>query len=89
MDAAGKPTSRRVYARNLVPILKESPSIQLYKDGTSVYAKYPGTDTFYRAVVKSFKRPDYSLNFEEDDQGLQTVEGRFVFENKDNKARNT
>ncbi len=52
-----------------------------------MYAKYPNTDTFYKATVKSFKKPDYSLNFEEDDQGLQTVEARFVFENKDNKPK--
>lgn len=70
-------------AKNLLPIPKESPGIQLFKDHTGVYAKYPNTDTFYKATVKSFKKPDYSLNFEEDDQGLQTVEARFVFENKD------
>jgi SAGA-associated factor 29 len=87
VDSSGKPTSRRVIARNLLPIPKENPNVQLFKDNTSVYAKYPNTDTFYKATVKEFKKPDYKLNFDEDDQGLQTVEGRFVFENKDNKPR--
>jgi hypothetical protein len=83
--SSGKPTSRRVLAKNLLPIPKDNPSFQLFKDGTSVYAKYPYTDTFYKATVQSFKKPNYSLSFDDDDQGLQTVEGRFVFENKDTK----
>ncbi|ETI19633.1 hypothetical protein G647_09467 [Cladophialophora carrionii CBS 160.54] len=83
--SSGKPTSRRVLAKNLLPIPKDNPTFQYFKDGTSVYAKYPYTDTFYKATVQSFKKPNYSLSFDDDDQGLQTVEGRFVFENKDNK----
>jgi SAGA-associated factor 29 len=89
VDASGKHATRRVLARHLLPIPRENSMTQFFKDGMSVYAKYPQTDTFYKATVKSFKKLErsstYLLAFDDDDQPLQTVDARFVFEIKDNK----
>jgi hypothetical protein len=82
-DPGAKPTYKRVSARSLIPIPRDNPPVQVHKDGSHVHAQYPGTDTFYRAVVKSYqrdtKKEHYRLNFEDDDQPAQEVEARFVF----------
>ncbi|OAG38137.1 hypothetical protein AYO21_07597 [Fonsecaea monophora] len=65
-DASGKQTVRKATARDLVPIPQVAPSTQQFSVGVTVYAKYPDTDTFYRAKVKSFQKPNYSLKFDED-----------------------
>jgi hypothetical protein len=46
-----------------------------------VYAKYPDTDTFYRAKVRSFQKTMYSLKFDEDDKEM-LVDARFVLDTR-------
>ncbi|KIX97284.1 uncharacterized protein Z520_06736 [Fonsecaea multimorphosa CBS 102226] len=76
-DPSGRQTVRKATARDLVPISQTAPSNQQFSVGTTVYAKYPDTDTFYRARVKSFQKPNYSLKFDEDVQEM-LVDARFV-----------
>ncbi|KIW94870.1 uncharacterized protein Z519_04848 [Cladophialophora bantiana CBS 173.52] len=76
-DPTGKQTVRKATFRDLALIPQTAPSTQQFSVGTTVYAKYPDTDTFYRAKVKSFQKPNYSLKFDEDVQEM-LVDARFV-----------
>lgn len=78
-DASGKQTVRKATARDLVPIPQTSPTVAQFPTGATVYAKYPDTDTFYRAKVKSFQKTMYSLKFDEDDKEM-LVDVRFVLD---------
>ncbi|KAL6248059.1 hypothetical protein RBB50_005407 [Rhinocladiella similis] len=70
---------RKATARDLVPIPQTTPTSAQFSTGANVYAKYPDTDTFYRAKVKSFQKTMYSLKFDEDDKEM-LVDVRFVLD---------
>lgn len=72
---------RKATARDLVPILQTTTNVPQFPTGANVYAKYPDTDTFYRAKVKSFQKTMYSLKFDEDDREM-LVEIRFVLDTR-------
>ncbi|KIV83323.1 hypothetical protein PV11_05357 [Exophiala sideris] len=78
-DASGKQTVRKATARDLVPIPQTNATTAQFPTGATVYAKYPDTDTFYRAKVKSFQKTMYSLKFDEDDKEM-LVDVRFVLD---------
>ncbi|KAK7896944.1 hypothetical protein LTR67_004832 [Exophiala xenobiotica] len=78
-DASGKQTVRKTTARDLVPIPQTNAISTQFPTGANVYAKYPDTDTFYRAKVKSFQKAMYSLKFDEDDKEM-LVDVRFVLD---------
>ncbi|KAI1625948.1 SAGA-associated factor 29 [Exophiala viscosa] len=78
-DASGKQTVRKATARDLVPIPQTNVATAQFPIGATVYAKYPDTDTFYRARVKSFQKTIYSLKFDEDDKEM-LVDVRFVLD---------
>ncbi|EXJ90848.1 hypothetical protein A1O1_03953 [Capronia coronata CBS 617.96] len=80
-DASGKLTVRKATARDLVPIPQTVANIPQFPTGANVYAKYPDTDTFYRAKVKSFQKGMYSLKFDEDDKEM-LVDVRFVLDSR-------
>ncbi|KIW58536.1 hypothetical protein PV05_03046 [Exophiala xenobiotica] len=78
-DPSGKQTVRKTTARDLVPIPQTNATSFQFPTGANVYAKYPDTDTFYRAKVKSFQKTMYSLKFDEDDKEM-LVDVRFVLD---------
>jgi hypothetical protein len=80
-DPSGKQTVRKATARDLVPIPQANVAGPQFPTGSDVYAKYPDTDTFYRAKVKSFQKTMYSLKFDEDDKEM-LVDVRFVLSSK-------
>jgi len=80
-DSSGKQTVRKATARDLVPIPQTSINVQQFPTGGTVYAKYPDTDTFYRAKVRSFQKTMYSLKFDEDDKEM-LVDARFVLDTR-------
>ncbi|KAL2435192.1 hypothetical protein ABEF95_014376 [Exophiala dermatitidis] len=80
-DASGKQTVRKATAKDLVPIPQTATNIPQFPTGANVYAKYPDTDTFYRAKVKSFQKGMYSLKFDEDDKEM-LVDVRFVLDSR-------
>lgn len=80
-DPSGKQTVRKATARDLVPIPQSNTGGPQFLTGGNVYAKYPDTDTFYRARVKSFQKTVYSLKFDEDDKEM-LVDARFVLDSR-------
>ncbi|KEF55291.1 uncharacterized protein A1O9_08945 [Exophiala aquamarina CBS 119918] len=80
-DPSGKQTVRKATARDLVPIPQANTGGPQFPTGGNVYAKYPDTDTFYRARVKSFQKTVYSLKFDEDDKEM-LVDARFVLDSR-------
>lgn len=88
-DQSGKRSVHRATARDLYPIPQAS---AVYSDsraptfpqGAIVYAKYPETDTFYKAkVVRGLKGGEYTLRFEgEEDDTEKGVERRFVLDTR-------
>jgi len=80
-DPSGKQTVRKATARDLVPIPQTIVNVPQFLTGANVYAKYPDTDTFYRAKVKSFQKGMYSLKFDEDDKEM-LVDVRFVLDSR-------
>lgn len=80
-DPSGKQTVRKATARDLVPIPQVNTGGPQFPTGGNVYAKYPDTDTFYRARVKSFQKTVYSLKFDEDDKEM-LVDARFVLDSR-------
>lgn len=80
-DPSGKQTVRKATARDLVPISQTNTNTTQFPTGANVYAKYPDTDTFYRAKVKSFQKTVYSLKFDEDDKEM-LVDVRFVLDSR-------
>lgn len=80
-DLSGKQTVRKATARDLVPISQVNPGVAQFPNGGNVFAKYPDTDTFYRAKVKNFQKNMYSLKFDEDDKEM-LVDARFVLDSR-------
>lgn len=87
--ASGKQSVHKAVARDLYPIppagRNESDKAGVvFQPGTTVYARYPDTDTFYRAkVVRGLKGGDYTLRFEgEEDDTEKGVERRFVLDTR-------
>ncbi|KIW14071.1 hypothetical protein PV08_06852 [Exophiala spinifera] len=78
-DPSGKQVVRKATARDLVPIPQPAQTTAQFPTGANVYAKYPDTDTFYRAKVKSFQKTTYSLKFDEDDKEM-LVDAGFVLD---------
>ena len=64
-----------------MPIPQTSTNVPQFATGANVYAKYPDTDTFYRAKVKSFQKTMYSLKFDEDDKEM-LVSVQFVLDTR-------
>jgi len=81
-DPTSKQTVRKATARDLVPLpAQASAAGPPFPNGANVYAKYPETDTFYRAKVKGFQKGMYSLKFDEDDKEM-AVDTRFVLDSR-------
>lgn len=88
-DASGKQSVHKATAKDLYPIppagKNESDKSGItFLPNTTVYARYPDTDTFYRAkVVRGLKGGDYTLRFEgEEDDTEKGVERRFVLDTR-------
>ena len=91
-DPSGKISVHRATAKDLFPIppatgkgaLESDAKGMLFQPGTTVYARYPDTDTFYRAkVVRGLKGGEYTLRFEgEEDDTEKAVERRFVLDTR-------
>lgn len=88
-DATGKQSVHKATAKDLYPIPpagrnESDKSGIVFPPGTTVYARYPDTDTFYRAkVVRGLKGGDYTLRFEgEEDDTEKGVERRFVLDTR-------
>lgn len=82
-DASGKQNLHRAHAKDLIPIPSAATSLPTFPIGANVYARYPDTDTFYRAKVRAIQKGEYTLRFEgEEDDKEQPVEKRFVLDTK-------
>lgn len=91
-DPSGKQSVHRATAKDLYPIppatgkgsLDGDGKGAVFQPGTTVYARYPDTDTFYRAkVVRGLKGGEYTLRFEgEEDDTEKGVERRFVLDTR-------
>ena len=91
-DPSGKISVHKATAKDLYPIPPASGKGAMESDakgvafqaGTTVYARYPDTDTFYRAkVVRGLKGGEYTLRFEgEEDDTEKGVERRFVLDTR-------
>ena len=88
-DNHGKQHVHRATARDLYPIpstssLGSDTKGITFQPGAIVYAKYPETDTFYKAkVVRGLKSGEYTLRFEgEEDDTEKAVERRFVLDTR-------
>lgn len=88
-DQSGKRSVHRATARDLYPIppagaVNNDSRALNFQPGTIVYAKYPETDTFYKAkVVRGLKGGEYTLRFEgEEDDTEKGVERRFVIDTR-------
>lgn len=86
-DSSGKQSVHRATAKDLYPIpssssLGNDTKGTVFQVGQTVFARYPDTDTFYRAkVVRSLKGGEYTLRFEgEEDDTEKGVERRFVLD---------
>lgn len=67
----------------LIPIPVEGSSLPTFPVGKQVLARYPDTTTFYKAEVMAFKKGDYRLRFEgEEDDKEMDVDRRFVLDDK-------
>lgn len=74
---------RKATGRELVPILATAATLPIFPTGSKVYAKYPETDTFYNAEVRTFTKGMYTLMFEgEDDNKEQAVDKRYVLDSR-------
>lgn len=74
---------RKAFAKELVPIPASGAGLQVFSNGSRVYAKYPDTDTFYNAEVRSFQKGLYTLRFEgEEDDKVMAVDKRFVLDTR-------
>lgn len=82
-DSLGKATIHKATAKDLIPIPAAGTSLPTFSTGSLVYARYPDTDTFYRAKVRGFQKGEYTLRFEgEEDDKEQPVEKRFVLDSR-------
>ncbi|KAJ9655273.1 hypothetical protein H2198_005802 [Neophaeococcomyces mojaviensis] len=88
-DPSGKQNVHKATAKDLYPIPPPSKGNDdtkgvVFEKGATVYARYPDTDTFYRAkVVRGLKGGEYTLRFEgEEDDKEQGVERRFVLDTR-------
>ena len=88
-DPSGKQSVHRATAKDLYPIPSQSQLSGdtkgvMFQPGATVYARYPDTDTFYRAkVVRGLKGGEYTLRFEgEEDDTEKGVERRFVLDTR-------
>lgn len=86
-DGDGKQNVHKATARDLFPIPPEGSMGRddkgvRFEPGATVFARYPDTDTFYKAkVVRGLKGGSYTLRFEgEEDNVEQGVERRFVID---------
>lgn len=82
-DPNGRQSVHKAQARDLIPIPPAGSVLPTFPVGANVYARYPDTDTFYRAKVRNFQKGEYTLRFEgEEDDKEQPVEKRFVLDTK-------
>lgn len=82
-DPTGKQNVHRAQAKDLIPIPPAGTPLPTFPVGANVYARYPDTDTFYRAKVRGIQKGEYTLRFEgEEDDKEQPVEKRFVLDTK-------
>ena len=83
-DNSGKQNIHKATARDLIPIPQSGTSLPVFPTGATVFARYPETDTFYKAKVRSFQKGKYTLKFddEEDNNREMEVEKRFVLDSK-------
>jgi len=91
-EPSGKISVHKATAKDLYPIppatgegaFKSDGKGVDFQPGTTVYARYPDTDTFYRAkVVRGLKGGEYTLRFEgEEDDTEKGVERRFVLDTR-------
>ena len=83
-DPAGKQNVHKATARDLIPIPQVGTQLPIFPNGTTVFARYPETDTFYKAKVRSFQKGRYTLKFEgEEEEGKEMeVDKRFVLDSK-------
>lgn len=88
-DGDGKQNVHKATARDLYPIPPEGSMGRddkgvRFESGVTVFARYPDTDTFYKAkVVRGLKAGYYTLRFEgEEDNVEQAVERRFVIDTR-------
>ena len=83
-DGSGKQNVHKATARDLIPIPQVGASLPVFTTGATVFARYPETDTFYKAKVRSFSKGKYTLKFEgeEEDNKEMEVDKRFVLDSK-------
>lgn len=91
-EPSGKISVHKATAKDLYPIppatgdgsFKSDEKGVFFQPGITVYARYPDTDTFYRAkVVRGLKGGEYTLRFEgEEDDTEKGVERRFVLDTR-------
>lgn len=91
-DPSGKISVHKATAKDLYPIppasgkgaMESDAKGVVFQSGITVYARYPDTDTFYRAkVVRGLKGGEYTLRFEgEEDDTEKGVERRFVLDTR-------
>lgn len=83
-DSSGKQNVHKATARDLIPIPQVGAQLPIFPNGTTVFARYPETDTFYKAKVRSFQKGRYTLKFEgeEEDNKEMEVDKRFVLDSK-------
>lgn len=82
-DPSGKINVHKATAKDLILIPPAGTVLPTFQIGANVYARYPDTDTFYRAKVRGIQKGEYTLRFEgEEDDKEQPVEKRFVLDSK-------
>ena len=91
-DPSGKQNVHRATAKDLYPIppagakgtVDADGKAIIFQIGETVFARYPDTDTFYRAkIVRGLKGGEYTLRFEgEEDDVEKGVERRFVLDTR-------
>ena len=70
-------------AESLSLFLLRRSTLPIFPTGSKVYAKYPETDTFYNAEVRTFTKGMYTLMFEgEDDNKEMAVDKRYVLDSR-------
>jgi len=85
-DESGNRKLHAGSAREIVPIPPVDAILPNYPNGTNVFAKYPETDTFYRAKVRGLSQGQglYTLQFEGEDDAkdAKTVDKRYVIDTR-------
>jgi len=82
-DSSGKTNTHKAIARDLIPIPAANATLPIFPTGANVFARYPETDTFYKAKVRGFHKGLYTLKFEgEEDDKEMDVDKRFVLDSR-------